>query len=246
MKNFCNTGKHIECTEGVTPPAPEVWDYEGILTIGNFTGEGNTEEYGFRSGFGNDYGSIPDFYTYYAEAGIYWIDGTLYVWGVNVESISIDGVEYSNGIYNEFGYTSFAIPDNPFTGETAAIKVKGTATETWDYEGVMTVGKDADDLYFGFDTGFLFEGGLLPNYKFTYNNIKYLFYNTDESQGFISVECNKLKIGNYLLNKIGNLDEWPGIQISSGLGNWKIHLDGEEQINPFQAVGQTCTIKIKL
>lgn len=123
------------------------WDFEGTLTVGEFEGEGEVMEYGYRSGWGDDYGSISDFYTYYEYAGIYFIEDTLYIWGVDVAVLQIDGENYINGTYNSSGYTTFPFTTNPLDGATAAIKIKGTNMETWDYEGVMTSGDPY--IYYG-------------------------------------------------------------------------------------------------
>ena len=220
-------------------PTPVWWDFSGSMTVGEFQGEGDTMEYGFRKGWGDDYGTLADFYTFYDKEGCYWIDGVLYVWGVNASIIQIGGVVFNDGTYNEAGYTSFEVESNPFpaTGETATIKVKGTATETWDYEGTLTV---AEWLVYGelvkrgYNT--VYEnpaayGSMNPVYKYYYNGYGFIEYNIGSSQLIISGECQKIKIGNTVY-----VTDW----VLAGLTSC------DDITDPFPKIDETITIKIKL
>lgn len=174
------------------------WDFEGTLTIGTLAGEGGDTEYGYRAGWGDDYGSIANFYTYYEYAGIYWVDSTntLYVWGVDVDVIQIDGDNYVNGTYNALGYTTFPFATNPLTGATIAIKIKGTNMETWDYEGVMTA-EVYDSIISGF---FQIAGGVQYGSILPVSFINFIW--TDGFNVNVSYKITYLKIGNvcYLEN----------------------------------------------
>jgi len=206
------------------------WDFEGTLTIGEFEGEGEVMEYGYRAGWGDDYGTLADFYTYYEYAGIYWTDGVLYVWGVNASVVQIGSVVLNEGTYNSSGYTTFECETNPFTGATAAIKVKGDATETWDYEGVLTVGGDGI-----LNKGLYYDSSGNKNGNIT-GFISDLFHYIPGTKVFTIREGSIVKIDN---NVIQGFIHYV-LSLSSHYK--KIILDSD----PFPEVGETCTIKIKL
>jgi SPP1 family predicted phage head-tail adaptor len=212
----------------------EVFDFEGTMTVGSLSGEGGIVVYGFMNIGGDKFGNIDGFYTYGEYEGIYWSEGTLLVWGVDVSILSIDGTEYTDGTYNENGYTEFEIAENPFTGTTAEIKIQGTIVEIWDYTGVLTVGSPDNDR-FGFDSGnYDIFGSITPEYLWAYNGFKYIVY----IQGVISCtgEIGKIKIDNEVFIATDILD---------GLTSFTEE-KGNPIINPFPAVGETCTIKIKI
>jgi len=219
-------------------PEPVWWDFEGTMTVGEFEAEGDVMEYGYRAGWGDDYGSISDFYTYYEYAGIYWIDGVLYAWGVNATVIKIGSVTLNNGTYNEAGYTSFVVAANPFpeSGEEVEIKVKGEATEVWDYEGVLTVGKpDDDDSFSGFLVGdgvsIIGEWGQTnPLFNITLNGSIYIYIESIEYL-YVSCELTNIKIDDNLFISNIKINGSTSFEITS---------------NPFPTVGETCIIKIKL
>lgn len=106
-------------------PEPVIqYDFEGEITVGEFEAEGGVWEYGFRAGWGDDYGTLPDLPEFENQSGCFWIDGILYVWGVDVDSIIICETEFSGGTFlNDM--TTFAIENNPFpeAGETCEIKL---------------------------------------------------------------------------------------------------------------------------
>lgn len=213
-------------------PTPVWWDFSGSMTVGEFEAEGEIMEYGFRKGWGDDYGTFADFYTCYEYEGCYWIDGILYVWGVNASIIQIGSVVLNEGTYNEAGYTSFEVETNPFPaeGETVTIKVKGTATETWDYEGVLTVAADSGSYGYFHKSGS--EYGNLPGFhgNFLYWNSNKLYFHKSYTY---------VKIGNLIINNIFTV-----LPTNSDIlrqSSWRPNIS-----NPFPSVGETCTIKIKL
>lgn len=217
-------------------PTPVWWDFEGTMTVGTLAGEGGLTEHGYRAGWGDDYGTLASFYTQYQYAGLYWNDDTLklYVWGVNADVVQIGTTVFTEGTFNSEGYTTFEASTNPFTWATAAIKVKGSATETWDYEGVMTVGEDDNSIFFGYDTGDAVLGGigLLPDYKYRYNTYRFIYWNSGSLKIKISIECQYLKIANQVYN----------LEFAHDSGISSI----DEETNPFPEVDETCTIKVKL
>jgi len=216
-------------------PEPVWWDFEGTMTVGEFEAEGDVMEYGYRAGWGDDYGTLSDFFTQYEYAGIYWIDGVLYAWGVNATVIKIGSTTLNNGTYNEAGYTSFVIAENPFpeSGEEVEIKVKGDVTEIWDYEGVMTVGFQAPTIY-GYGDGSPYfvpkVGNITPELKYSVGRNYYVVFQNG-SIIKVSEECNYLYINGVCY-------------IPTNFSNGESYLINGT--NPFPAVGETCTIKIKL
>jgi hypothetical protein len=208
------------------------------MTVGSLLGEGGITAYGFKNFGGEEFGSLADFYTYYEYEGIYYVDGTLFVWGVDVTILSIDGTEYTDGEYNENGYTEFEIASNPFDGATAEIKIQGTATETWDYEGVMTVGEQEIEPGIDFYGYFKGEyggvnvdiGNLIPVfYAFDGNFNNGVYYSTEETTLNASIICEYLKINTVIYQNTSS--EFFGKALDE---------------NPFPEAGETCTIKIKL
>jgi hypothetical protein len=216
----------------------EIWDHEGTLILGMFKGEGEAWEYGYRAGFGDDYGSIADFYTFYDKAGLYWVDDTLYLWGVNCSKIKIGNTTLENGIYNSQGFTSWEC-SNPFItylneGDEISIKIKGTVTETWDYEGVITVGEDGDSNYKGYSYNheFLLNfGSINPNYNYTYFDSKFIYIEIGADIQ-VSGEISIMKIDDEIYNNFNHIGG--------------VSTENKEGIDPFPPVGETCTIKIKL
>lgn len=103
--------------------------------------------------------------------------------------------------------------------------------EVWDYEGTMTVGEDGE-----FKTGFNMYGGvvefgtLVPEYLPTQCS---LFFTTEEMSILIHGNIDILKIDDI---------EITGFTFSniSSLSMYNL------LSNPFPAVGETCSIKIKL
>jgi len=209
----------------------EVFDFEGVMTVGSLLGEGGITAYGFKNFGGEEFGSLDDFYTFYEYEGLYYVDGTLYVWGVDVDILSIDGIEYTDGTYNENGYTEFTIASNPFTGATAEIKIQGTATETWDYEGVMTVGVSGlNNGYFHISS---FAYGSLTNF-----HGNFLYWNNGTMYGHKNYQY--VKIDNLIINQFS----WqiPAQTDILRQRAWRQNVS----VNPFPAEGETCAIKIKL
>jgi hypothetical protein len=158
------------------------------------------------------------------------------VWGVNAEVIKIGSTVYTGGTFNEEGYTSFRIATNPFTGATAAIKVKGSVTEVWDYIGTLSVGSRSvygEVIDEGYDTGNEGQyGSITPAYNYTYGKESFIKYNLGSEHLQISGEITCLKIDNIVYK---NISRETGMSFILGLTS-----------SPLPAFEETCTIKISV
>lgn len=112
-----------------------------------------------------------------------------------------------------------------------------TPVSEWDYEGTMTVGTD-EGIKYGYidDPGSLvYFGSMSVEYPYDDSNeSKLIFYDVSEPFLKVSGEIEKIEIGGI---------EYDGFTYYSGVN--QSNIEGLSS-NPFPAVGNTVTIKIKL